>query len=623
MEASSKKGLSDGGLIESDLSTAMIEEYDPSACMLSNPKQVIIEDHRLGQLKYEYKDEGTNPAWTLRGGRPGVTGMRQVAPGNLQWLSKNDLPNDAKKYVWQKITTDEYGNPTSVSQCIKTQASMSSSSWDPVTCTPGTIWRRLASIEPDTSVDPHPSCKHSWGMKAINENNLYMMPMARRYGNINSEDIFIDQGSDLKDRGSSSHWTAVMHSEVGLSNLIQSVGELGGTFVYQTRKSCGGCSDYGVGIASGVEFYDPTTYKECYNKKEMRPKSTSACVNLGYGGSLKIENVNKKHPWQFKITATPISVSDCGTLADGRPQYSWPEESYLCWPTTPGYSCKRKGAVTGELRRVIDGLICEGDQGEIHQNLQYAVGEVKDGDLGIRTATWRDPGSNPDWRYATNFMWNRQGGVVTGIVEDVPFDSPKGKSYIDRDGMIHVRNMCMSCAYPGGGTKVVTNKMLAQATSETSHYSWGWSGQGFKTSLYPCETYDYVSGQCNGVYSGIISNVIPAQAVSCTNIQTFSGETQKGVLAIGPSIWHANRGTGDGSEDHPFNPLWHPPGGLIRGILADISLCDDKVPFIDSLGFIHIWAISVCAGGTIDPSKKYYYQCRTDLEGQPMYWSQG
>lgn len=59
MEASSKKGLSDGGLIESDLSTEMIEEYDPTACVLSNPKQVIIEDHRLGQLKYEYRDDGS------------------------------------------------------------------------------------------------------------------------------------------------------------------------------------------------------------------------------------------------------------------------------------------------------------------------------------------------------------------------------------------------------------------------------------------------------------------------------------------------------------------------------------------------------------------------------------
>lgn len=592
MEGVDKNGLGLGGLDDSSLSSDVIDS-DGGTWSTTIPKQKIITEHEVGNAKYEY-DSGSE-TWKIRTGRTGVTGIKQVAPANIKWLCKNDLPSDAKKYIWQKINTDSYGNPTAVSMCVNTSSSLSSNTWDPVTGTTGTIWRRMTSIEPNTELYSNPSCKKSWAMKVVNENNTFTLPIARRYGVIqNWDNIQLFECEDVKDRGSSSHWAPVMYGEVGLSNLIQSIGELGGTFIYQTKAGCGSTNDYGIGIASGIEFYDATTYKECYNCHDMRPKSTRACASLGYGASIIIENVNEKHPWQFKLGTTPIHLDigslDAGTTANGCVQYSWPEESYLCWPLTPGYRCKRNGVVTGEFRRLCGGYICEGDNGEIHDNHQFAVGEIHDGVIGIRTATWRDP-DGKDSKTATTFQWNRQGGVIVGIVEDIGACCGL-RPYIDKSGIIHVRsNECHdsgkgtyrpgSGSSSGGGYVRVGVKTNAPLTNSGTSAGFIWNTG---RALPPVNEGQRCIGVLNGDVERLTGNNAIYDAVQLRDLcEHFrAGEIKDGKIGIGTShyAW-----TTDFDKEKPFCGMVcaNSSGGFITGIAND-SPCRAKIEG----GYIHL-----------------------------------
>lgn len=84
--------------------------------------------------------------------------------------------------------------------------------------------------------------------------------------------------------------------------MVQNIGELGGTFVYDTYYGTyQDCDRVGIGIASGIEFYDSETYRACYNSTETRPKARTAKVYIGEGKYLFIQPINQLHPWQFLV----------------------------------------------------------------------------------------------------------------------------------------------------------------------------------------------------------------------------------------------------------------------------------------------------------------------------------
>lgn len=456
METINKLGLGIGGLDDSALSLSVIDS-DEGSWSTVIPEPVIITEHEIGNLKYEY-DAGSE-GWKLRTGRAGTTGKPQVAAGELKWLCKNDLPNDAKKYVWQKINTDSYGNPVTIATCINTNPSMQTSTWDPATGTTGIIWRRLASIEPNTDITCEVSCKKSWAMKAINENNAFMLPIARRYGSLQGwGNIYLKEDADVKDRGSSSHWAPVMYGEGGMSNLIQSIGELGGTFVYQTKEGCGCAIDYGIGIASGIEFYDDISIRESYNCHEMRPKPTRACAPLGPGGKygkIIIQSVNPKHPWQFQLSAD-FDIGSCGgwdpgshwvdciPLADNPlfhdnsgQDYLWGnnrdeiQSQKLDWAASlnPSAECYHWGLVNGKVMssETYDDASISWWAPDTKVELTAKLGDVKEGTIRIPAAKFSAriaAGHAWDWDPTTVCShWGAKfgpgGGIIRGVKADI------------------------------------------------------------------------------------------------------------------------------------------------------------------------------------------------------------
>lgn len=456
METINKLGLGIGGLDDSALSLSVIDS-DEGSWSTVIPEPVIITEHEIGNLKYEY-DAGSE-GWKLRTGRAGTTGKPQVAAGELKWLCKNDLPNDAKKYVWQKINTDSYGNPVTIATCINTNPSMQTSTWDPATGTTGIIWRRLASIEPNTDITCEVSCKKSWAMKAINENNAFMLPIARRYGSLQGwGNIYLKEDADVKDRGSSSHWAPVMYGEGGMSNLIQSIGELGGTFVYQTKEGCGSDNDYGIGIASGVEFYDDISIRESYNCHEMRPKPTRACAPLGPGGKygkIIIQSVNPKHPWQFQLSAD-FDIGSCGGWDPGShwvdcipcannplfhdnsgQDYLWGnnrdeiQSQKLDWAASlnPSAECYHWGLVNGKVMssETYDDASISWWAPDTKVELTAKLGDVKEGTIRIPAAKFSAriaAGHAWDWDPTTVCShWGAKfgpgGGIIRGVKADI------------------------------------------------------------------------------------------------------------------------------------------------------------------------------------------------------------
>lgn len=456
METINKLGLGIGGLDDSALSLSVIDS-DEGSWSTVIPEPVIITEHEIGNLKYEY-DAGSE-GWKLRTGRAGTTGKPQVAAGELKWLCKNDLPNDAKKYVWQKINTDSYGNPVTIATCINTNPSMQTSTWDPATGTTGIIWRRLASIEPNTDITCEVSCKKSWAMKAINENNAFMLPIARRYGSLQGwGNIYLKEDADVKDRGSSSHWAPVMYGEGGMSNLIQSIGELGGTFVYQTKEGCGSDNDYGIGIASGIEFYDDISIRESYNCHEMRPKPTRACAPLGPGGKygkIIIQSVNPKHPWQFQLSAD-FDIGSCGGWDPGShwvdcipcannplfhdnsgQDYLWGnnrdeiQSQKLDWAASlnPSAECYHWGLVNGKVMssETYDDASISWWAPDTKVELTAKLGDVKEGTIRIPAAKFSAriaAGHAWDWDPTTVCShWGTKfgpgGGIIRGVKADI------------------------------------------------------------------------------------------------------------------------------------------------------------------------------------------------------------
>ena len=142
MEVVGKSGIGNSGVTASALSAEMI--CNPPTFIFNGPVSLDITEHEVGNLKFEY-DKGSEE-WKIRTGTNGITGKGNYAPQNLRWLCKSQLPNDGKSYVWQKISVDPYGTPTGVQTCVKSNATMNTCLWQPVSGKSGVIWRRMASI---------------------------------------------------------------------------------------------------------------------------------------------------------------------------------------------------------------------------------------------------------------------------------------------------------------------------------------------------------------------------------------------------------------------------------------------------------------------------------------------
>lgn len=652
METINKLGLGIGGLDDSALSSVVIDS-DGGTWSTVIPEPVIITEHEIGNLKYEY-DAGSE-GWKLRTGRAGTTGKPQVAAGELKWLCKNDLPNDAKKYVWQKINTDSYGNPVTIATCINTNPSMQTSTWDPATGTTGIIWRRLASIEPNTDITCEVSCKKSWAMKAINENNAFMLPIARRYGSLQGwGNIYLKEDADVKDRGSSSHWAPVMYGEGGMSNLIQSIGELGGTFVYQTKEGCGCDIDYGIGIASGVEFYDDISIRESYNCHEMRPKPTRACAPLGPGGKygkIIIQSVNPKHPWQFQLSAD-FDIGSCGgwdpgshwvdciPLADGpicgtRSYYGWGGR----YDQPPGLADMKRGLIDGSVTRLTNQNILWTGQFR-NWYATYRPGEINCGGIGIGTAQfqWTSEFKKDD-PFDGCITSNRNGGLITGIMNDSPC-----RYSIDQNGFIHAPSPDWMGKY---GVKVPCANNPLYHDSMGQDYLWGNNRDEIQSQKLDWAASLNPSAEC--YHWGLVNGkVMSSETYDDASISWWApdtkveltaklGDVKEGTIRIPAAKFSARIAAGHAWDWDPTTVCSHwgtkfgPGGGIIRGVKADIwylcHVCTSSgveehhympysLPFIDTWGVLHLpqlnFTASPCCG-------TYLLKPWTGRKGIPIY----
>lgn len=652
METINKLGLGIGGLDDSALSLSVIDS-DEGSWSTVIPEPVIITEHEVGNLKYEY-DAGSE-GWKLRTGRAGTTGKPQVAAGELKWLCKNDLPNDAKKYVWQKINTDSYGNPVTIATCINTNPSMQTSTWDPATGTTGIIWRRLASIEPNTDITCEVSCKKSWAMKAINENNAFMLPIARRYGSLQGwGNIYLKEDADVKDRGSSSHWAPVMYGEGGMSNLIQSIGELGGTFVYQTKEGCGSDNDYGIGIASGIEFYDDISIRESYNCHEMRPKPTRACAPLGPGGKygkIIIQSVNPKHPWQFQLSAD-FDIGSCGgwdpgshwvdciPLADGpicgtRSYYGWGGR----YDQPPGLADMKRGLIDGSVTRLTNQNILWTGQFR-NWCATYRPGEINCGGIGIGTAQfqWISEFKKDD-PFDGCITSNRNGGLITGIMNDSPC-----RYSIDQNGFIHAPSPDWMGKY---GVKVPCANNPLYHDSMGQDYLWGNNRDEIQSQKLDWAASLNPSAEC--YHWGLVNGkVMSSETYDDASISWWApdtkveltaklGDVKEGTIRIPAAKFSARIAAGHAWDWDPTTVCSHwgtkfgPGGGIIRGVKADIwylcHVCTSSgveehhympysLPFIDTWGVLHLpqlnFTASPCCG-------TYLLKPWTGRKGIPIY----
>lgn len=652
METINKLGLGIGGLDDSALSLSVIDS-DEGSWSTVIPEPVIITEHEIGNLKYEY-DAGSE-GWKLRTGRAGTTGKPQVAAGELKWLCKNDLPNDAKKYVWQKINTDSYGNPVTIATCINTNPSMQTSTWDPATGTTGIIWRRLASIEPNTDITCEVSCKKSWAMKAINENNAFMLPIARRYGSLQGwGNIYLKEDADVKDRGSSSHWAPVMYGEDGMSNLIQSIGELGGTFVYQTKEGCGCAIDYGIGIASGIEFYDDISIRESYNCHEMRPKPTRACAPLGPGGKygkIIIQSVNPKHPWQFQLSAD-FDIGSCGgwdpgshwvdciPLADGpicgtRSYYGWGGR----YDQPPGLADMKRGLIDGSVTRLTNQDILWTGQFR-NWCATYRPGEINCGGIGIGTAQfqWTSEFKKDD-PFDGCITSNRNGGLITGIMNDSPC-----RYSIDQNGFIHAPNPDWMGKY-GVNIPCANNPLFHDNSGQD--YLWGNNRDEIQSQKLDWAASLNPSAEC--YHWGLVNGkVMSSETYDDASISWWApdtkveltaklGDVKEGTIRIPAAKFSARIAAGHAWDWDPTTVCSHwgtkfgPGGGIIRGVKADIwylcHVCTSSgveehhympysLPFIDTWGVLHLpqlnFTASPCCG-------TYLLKPWTGRKGIPIY----
>lgn len=587
MEAVNKSGV-DGGIdvtaVDTDCVLACFNDCDPGS--VEPVSRMEISEHETGNLRYGWNSEGVLPCgvgmgrWQLESGASGVTGQEQYGAGTPSWVDNcYFLSAGCTVQVWDKITTNMWGTPTAVCRIYDYCCSHNTEIWNPSACEGGTVWRHMGRVERNCSAvtgdrEPGNEDTHIWC--AVNFNNAVIMPVARPVGRSHWDSICISQSGAPDDycRYSKAHYTPIAGNVTGNTEPILSIGELGGTVV----KLVNACGDQqGIGIASGIEIYDCESYRACYNSDDPRPKFLRAAkATFNGGGWVQLEPIkNQKHgpmaPWQFKLTAGGGGGWCDLELAHAENCYYEYSEYIQTWNSEPELLCHTCGIVWGDVRRFTGGAVCR------HENaatpcLQFKPGRVKCGHIGIGTATWNDPGSDPD--RSTSRWFNRQGGLVTGIVEDIGAGCSL-RPYIDRQGIIHVRSMeCYDCGAgrysPGGGGGSVV-RTGRYTTAPLNYAAAGVTGFGWAQYVNP----PVIEAQrCVGVLTGDVERVIGL--TKCVAEKDLCLEYRAGIITCGK----IGIGTAHYAWKTDYNPekpycgflCVNSSGGLIIGIKND-STC--------------------------------------------------
>lgn len=456
-----------GGVESSALNSDTIDKDIGTGAAKSVAEE--ITEHELGNIHYEY-DNGNN-RWAMRSGSPGVTGKVEGSTGELEW---NCDDFTGKRVNWQKITTDKWGNVICSEQVID-GGTHSTKMWNPKTCDGGEIWRRMGTIEADCkyNLPAGKSALMTWKYKAVNENNAFILPVPRQDGWETPAVLNVCTDIDVAPRIPSSHWIQTAGPDTGASVPIQGVGEFGGIFAYQAQDYNG--NNVGIGLASGIEFYDCDTIN-CRNTINPRPKSTTAKVDFGSCGKygyIQISNVNPKHPWQFQLSGHFDPGSGGGGCDPGTNWWTKQitqnnyNNAYWYVMNQPGTTekladlmmCKIpcanaplcggsyysrnialpthypmcRGVMNGSVVRVnnASNLACENFN---TKNYRYRAGEIVKGELGIATSQFRWTSEYEEERPNDGtIMWNPNAGLISGIHNDSPC-----RAYIDENGFVHL-----------------------------------------------------------------------------------------------------------------------------------------------------------------------------------------
>lgn len=656
MDAVNRSGLGFGGLDDSALSDCVINA-DGGTWGISIPRRVTITEHELGNLHYEYNHE--NEEYSIKTGAAGVTGKVQKDAGTIGWFNGSGIDLTCKNYIWEKINTDYWGNPTKIERCVSPCSGLDTQMWDPSTYTLGTVWRRIGTIEKDSRFCDA-GTNATWAYNAVNENNAFALPVARRWGwDSGSNTLVVANTEDINARYPQSKWAATVLNDNGLTVPVQGVGELGGVKIYNTF--CGNTNEdnrMGIGIAAGIEFYDPTSYNLYYNCICTRPKPTSACIPFGPEGKyghIRIDAINPFSPWQFMLSGEldigswdPGSRGwdpgshwlDCIPLADGpicgtRSFYGW--EGRFSQP--PGLADMKHGLIDGSVTRLTnqDILWCGAFNSWC---ATFRPGEINCGGIGIGTAQFEWTSNfYKDTPLDGTVAANRNGGLITGIANDSPC-----RYSIDQHGFIHAPNPDWMGKH-GVNIPCANNPLFHDNLGQD--YLWGNNRDEIQSlkldwgaSLHPsacCYHWGLVNGKVmsSETYDDAsISWWAPDTKVELT---AKLGDVKEGTIRIPAAKFSARIAAGHAWDWDPTTVCSHwgakfgPGGGIIRGVKADIwylcHVCTSSgveehhympysLPFIDTWGVLHLpqlnFTASPCCG-------TYLLKPWTGRKGIPIY----
>lgn len=582
-----------------------------------------ITEHELGNIHYEY--DGGNNRWAMRSGSPGVTGKVEGPTGELEWNSGDFT---GKQVNWQKITTDKWGNVICSEQVIDCSLH-STKMWSPKTCEGGEIWRRMGTIEADCKykLPEGKSALMTWKYKAVNENNAFILPVPRQDGWEIPDVVNVHTDAEAAPRTLNSHWIQTAGPDTGASVPIQGVGELGGIFAYQAQDYYG--NNVGIGLASGIEFYDCDTIN-CRNTDNPRPNSTTAKVDFGSCGKygyIQISNVNPKHPWQFQLSGRfdpgtgfrPDPGTGGTAICKAQGPICYRGAGYYGWigrGSDPAQVLK-EGIIDGSITRLTNGanLYCGKYSG---MSYAYRPGEIIDGGIGIATAKfeWTSP-YNKNKPTDGNVIANNHGGIVTGIVND-----SLCRAYIDDNGFIHLPNPGWMGKY---GVKIPCANNPLYHDSMQQDYLWGTSRDVIKSEKLDWAAYLNPSAGC--YHCGLVNGkVMSSETYDDASISWWApdtkveltaklGDVKEGTIRIPVSKFspRLSGAVGDWdwnptTKDSEWGVKFGPGGGIIRAVKADIWIncvpdanksstfhyMPYTLPFIDTWGVLHIpqWNIS-------------------------------
>lgn len=197
---------------------------------------------------------------------------------------------------------------------------------------------------------------------------------------------------------------------------------------------------------------------------------------------------------------------------------------------------------------------------------------------------WQDE-YNDENPLCGSILWAPSGGVVLGIASDSPC-----RPFIDCAGFIHTPN------------KDWTTNHLVNC-SQSKLFQWDGSGifawrPPVKKDAYQClERSGKISGRIQSLELDNIRTSATAQPQGSVHyLLSEAGEVRNGDIGIGVAVFDPSYRWWNGGEPQDITCCgtvyyaWNNGGGLIRGIMADISLNEahTKAPYIDCHGIIHV-----------------------------------